>query len=80
MPRARASFEIRSISAKSKAWFFSRRTGDSIEMAPTAVATRPDAVRARSRSTSSHLNVASPGARGTRLRAESVCAQSPESL
>jgi hypothetical protein len=80
MPRSRAFVETRFISSKSKVAWCSRRTGDSTEMAPTASATRPEAVRSRRRSTSSQRKVASPGARGTRLSCESCWAQSPESL
>ena len=80
MPRLRASADTRRIWSKSNVSPCRRRTGDSIEMTPISVATRPEAVRSSTRSTSSHEKVALPGASGIRVSCDSCCAQSPVSL
>ena len=62
---ARANAVIRSISASSNASPVFLRTGDSMEMTETGVATRPLAVRSSKAFTSSSVKVARPGASGT---------------
>ncbi len=80
IPRLRASVETRRISSKSNVWPCRRRTGDSIEITPTSVATRPEAVRASAVSISVQGTVAFPGASGMSVSSESCAAPSPVSL
>ena len=80
IPSARAKAVIRSITASSNASPVFLRTGDSIEMTETGVATRPLAVRSSSARTSSRVKVARPGASGISLMLLRVWRVSPVSL
>jgi len=79
-PRSRAKPEIAASSFGSNACPATRRTGVSIEIAPTGTATRISGAPATAVWISAKLTVARPGASGTSVRPLSVCAQSPSSF
>lgn len=70
---------IRCISSKSTTCPMVRRTGDSIEIAPTGAGYGGPAARSTAFVISSAERVARPGPSGTRLRPLRSCAQSPSS-